>query len=760
MNEPEQFLSTEAGPRVSQVPFFKEPGFHLALIFLALMLGTLAVFWPVTGHGFITFDDPNYITANSHVQSGLNRANVVWAFENFEAGFWHPLTWLSIMLDCQLYGLHAGGHHLTSLVLHAVNAALLFLILQRMTGAIWRSAFVGALFALHPLHVESVAWAADRKDVLSTFFALVTLWAYARYTGGGEGTAAGSSIEHSGSSWKKGLWYCMALVSFACAVMSKTMVVTLPLLLLLLDYWPLHRFDLKAECWKLKTLRPLLLDKLPFLAMSLAAGLLTMHAEGSVGALQDTTQFPMQLRAANATHSYWRYLGQMIWPRDLAVFYPYPASFPAWSVAAGALLLLVVSLLVLWAARAKPYLLAGWFWYLAALLPVSGLIQVGAHAHADRYTYLPLIGIFVLLAWGACDLAVKLKLSPTALPVAGIVIIVLCTGLAWRQLAYWQDSETLFRHAIRVTRNNFIAYNNLGVDLATRGKFDEAANQFRESIRCEPNYANPHGNLGQVLALQGKLSEAVTEFQTALRLKPEGALKPEDARIHSNLGDVLGTQGKITEAIQQYREALRLNPNLPNIHQTLGMALSHQGKIEEAMEQYSEALRVDPDDALMHERLGIELAKKGKFDEAVTHFREALRINPKSASMHNNLGKALEAQNKLDAAIKEYQESLRLQPSDTVTHNNLGVAVARSGRLEEAIKHFQDAIRIDSNFASAHRNLGKALATMHKSDEAIEEYRKSLQLEPGDIAVRKSLDTLLAEKELKKPAAPAKSQLQ
>jgi Flp pilus assembly protein TadD len=583
-------------------------------ICLALSLVTVAVFWPVTTDEFVNLDDQVYVTTNLHAQAGMTWASVVWAFTNLSAGFWHPLTWLSIMLDCQMFGLHAGGHHLTSLLLHATNTVLLFAVLRQMTRAIWRSAFVAALFALHPLHVETVAWAADRKDVLSTLFWLLTMLMYLRYVEAVKDGKAKSLVPGQFSSgWK---WFAAALFFFSCAIMSKTMVVTLPLILLLLDWWPLGRFQRLTG-------KRLLLEKLPFFAISFFAGLLTVHAEKGVGALSNTTMIPARDRLANAFLSCCQYLAQSFWPTNLAVFYPYPDGFSVVSVAGAALFLVIVSVLILRSARETPYLLVGWLWFLVTLLPVIGLIQIGSHARADRYTYVPLVGVFIMAAWGAHDLAESWRARAMVLSVAGGLIIILCTMVTRRQISYWQNSETLFRHVLRATQNNCIAYyclgvylsdhgqiveamkdyevaleidpaygdahNNLGIEIAKQGNLDAAIGHFRKAISSDPRLSSAHANLGLALALQGKRDEAIAEFQESLRLQPD------DAPMHLNLGDVMADQGRFKEAIGQFREASRLDLNSPQIHFHLGMALERDGQREEAKIQFAEALRLKPD---------------------------------------------------------------------------------------------------------------------------------------------------------------------
>jgi protein O-mannosyl-transferase len=610
-----------------------------------LALGTLMVFWPVTGHDFVNLDDSVYVTDNLHVQQGTTWASVGWAFTNLEAGFWHPLTWLSVMLDCQFFGLRAGGHHLTSLLLHAANTALLSVVLRRMTGANWRSAFVAGLFALHPLHVEPVAWTASRKDVLSTLFGFLALWAYVRYTeksgrGRQESDARGqrpqldlgATFSASPRQPYAAGYYLLSLLFFACGLMSKTMVVSLPLVLLLLDWWPLGRLQGR-------TLKRLLVEKLLFLTLGVVAGLLTVQAEQGVGAVASAAVIPLQFRIANATLSCARYLVQFLWPADLAVFYPLQTVLPVVAVAGAACLILMVSALVLRTFRARPYLAVGWFWYLLALLPVMGFIQIGGHAHADRYTYVPLIGIFIMLAWGACDVTARWHGRRLMLFVAGAAPILVCAVLTRIQIACWQNSETLFGHALRVTRNNYLAHYNLGLYVSEKGRSQEAMQHYRMALQINPSYGEAHTNLGLEIAKQGKLDEAIACFQAAIRFKPR---LPS---AHSNLGTALGMHGRLADAVKEYEEALRLKPDDARVHSNLANALGDLGRPEQAIAHYEEALRLDPNSPEIHLNLGITLASQGKLNEAARQYQEALRLKP-------DYTQAQEQLRALDAAAK------------------------------------------------------------------------------------------------------------
>jgi tetratricopeptide (TPR) repeat protein len=533
-----------------------------------------AIYTPALFCQFLNFDDNVYVTENPQVQAGLTWAGVKWAFSNLAAGFWHPLTWLSHLLDCQLFGLRPAGHHLSSLLLHLANTALLFSALKRMTSAPGRSALVAALFALHPLHVESVAWISERKDVLSTFFFLLTLLGYLQYVTKAE---------------RRGSWYSCALACFALGLMSKPMVVTLPVILLLLDYWPLQRL-------KIKNLVSIVLEKIPFFLLSLAFGVLTYRAEKQIGALALESGPSLPLRAANAVVSCVVYLRKTVWPNHLAAFYPYPKSFAAWEVIGASLILTAISLAAL-LSRRRPYLLAGWLCYLVTLSPVLGLIQVGSHARADRYTYLPLIGIFIAVVWGLTDLlgarrAVATqaqgalesprdglrplllwgrggRLRPVlwSVPVSiAALALTACAAGTILQLRHWRNSESLFRHALSVTSSNVPAHNGLGVALLEQGNLASAQAEFEQALRLDGRHVAARNNLGMVLEMQGRATEAITQFEEVLRIQPKN---PE---AHNNLGKTLAEQGQLSQAIGQFAEALRLKPEYPEARDNLARA--------------------------------------------------------------------------------------------------------------------------------------------------------------------------------------------
>lgn len=573
------------------------------VVCVCLAVATFVVFEEVWNHEFVNYDDTLYVTNNGHVQTGLTGEGVIWSLTTTHASNWHPLTWLSHMLDCQIYGLKAGGHHLTSLLFHIANALLLFLVLKQMTGAMWRAAFVAALFAFHPLHVESVAWVAERKDVLSTFFWMMTMWAYVRYV------AAPGFCR-----------YVSTLLLFALGLMAKPMLVTLPFVLLLIDYWPLGRFRMKrsddtamapshrsgdASSPRLVVFR-LIWEKTPLFILAGVSSVVTFFVQQTGGATWSLETVPMMMRVANALISYVCYIAKMVWPSNLAVFYPYENVLPVWQGLGAGLLLVGLSLLALREARRFPYVAVGWLWYLGTLVPVIGLVQVGEQAMADRYTYVPLIGLFIVVAWGAVDLSRRWRLPMPLLSTAAGGVLLACMICSNIQTSHWRNTMTLFQQALDVTANNYLAYNNVANVLASQGKLEQAVASYSEALRIKPDYVNARNNLGTTLHDQGKYGKAVSHFSEALRIKPDSA------EAHNNLGVTLVTQGKIDEAIAHHFEALRIRPNYAAAHNSLGVALAMQGKLEKAVAHFSEAIRIKPDYTEARHNLALALQLRTK----------------------------------------------------------------------------------------------------------------------------------------------------
>lgn len=595
-----------------------------------LILVTSFVFLQVQNHEFLNYDDPLFVTENSHVRQGLTLEGIVWAFANMEAKNWHPLTWLTHMLDCDVYGLNAGGHHVTNLLLHLANTTMLFLVFLHMTRAFWRSAFLAALFAIHPLHVESVAWIAERRDVLSGFFWILTVGVYAHYT-------RRPSI----------LTYLSVLLLFCFGLMAKPMVVSLPLVLLLLDYWPLGRFraspvnhDLVlAEGAAVAALRQekasalrLIAEKIPLFAMSALASIVAIVAQNRAGAVMGLYMLPVETRIANALVSYVEYIERMIWPVGLAVFYPHPGiQLNMWQAAGAALCLVCISALALRAARTKPYIAVGWLWYSVTLLPVIGLVQVGSQSMADRYTYLPLIGLFIIGVWGVGDLATTRFSRRIVLTFFGAILVIVFTICSWFQVNYWRSNISLFEHALNVTEDNWLAHNNLGMALAEQGRFSQALAHFCAAQELGPMDPTFRNNMAIALAALGRLDEAVACWSD------DSHAKSDLLRIYNDLGAGLAKLARYEAAITCYAEALQISGDCPVSHRNMAVALAELGRVNEALVHYAEALRADPNDAMTHNNVGVVLAKEGRRREAIFHLSEAIRLDPEYVIAHRNL---------------------------------------------------------------------------------------------------------------------------
>jgi len=781
---------TEAPPPPQAAPLAAQSQILWWLLPVSLVLVTLALYWPASGFGFINYDDDFYVTSNVHVQNGLTWAGIKWAWANPVAGNWHPVTVLSHMLDCQLFGLNPGAHHLTNVLLHALNAGFVFWLLQRMTGAVWRSLLVAALFAVHPLRVESVAWVSERKDVLSGFFGLLALLTYACYAQKSVVSNQWSVISNQSSRVRAAnngpqtrehrllitdhrlLFYLLSLYFFALGLMSKPMLVTWPFVMLLLDYWPLKRMQ-NAEC-RMQNVATgdthhaprnapnvsrftfhlsLLLEKLPFFALAAAVSVVTFLVQKRVGAVMEAESLPLSARVENALISYGRYLGKLFWPVDLAVYYPRPGQWPMGKVLLAAGLILGLSVLVWVRRRRQPYALMGWLWFLGTLVPVIGLVQAGGQAMADRYTYLPSLGLLVLAVWGACELMQgkseirNPKGGPAGLIsgfglrisyVAGGAAIVLCMALTHQQLGHWKDSEALFRQALEVTENNCLAHNNLGAALAKKGQIDEAIRQLQEALRLQPHFAPACNNLANALLLKGQIDEAIGQYQEAIRLNPD------HAEAYYNLGTALLLKGQTDEAIRQFQEVLRLKPDHAEAHYNLGNVLGSKGQTDEAIRQFQEAIRLNPDHPLAHYNLGNARLLKGQMDEAIRQYLEALRLNPNHAEGHYNLGTALGSKGQTDEAITQYQEAIRLNPGNADAHYNLGLALASKGQTEEAIRRFEGTLKVKSNYPEAHNHLGLALVRKGQTDEAIRQFQEALRLKPDYVAAHQNLDAVHA----------------
>jgi tetratricopeptide (TPR) repeat protein len=711
------------------MPADSKPLQQRRLICLLLVLLTLALYQPVANHDFVNFDDDQYITGNFHVNAGLTWSDIVWAFRSGYAHNWHPLTWISHMLDCQIYGLNPAGHHLTSLLFHIVNTVLLFLFLSRYTETTWASGWVAALFACHPAHVESVAWIAERKDVLSTFFWLLTLFTYARFAEESKVQASKPKSQVSQlearepqskiQTPKSKIFYAAALSMFACGLMSKPMVVTLPFVLLLLDFWPLQRFGTES-------IQRLFVEKIPFFALSLVSCVITFRVQQ--GAVAPLEALPLSFRIINAAVSYLLYVSKSFWPADLAVLYPIRRPWPPGMAIIATLFVLTVSVLVVRLARRCPFLFVGWFWYLGTLIPVIGLVQVGLQSMADRYLYIPGIGLSVIVVWGFNALSSTWPERKWIAAGMGIAVLAGCVAGTRMQLQYWQNSIALFSHAKAVAPGNDMTDNHLGEALDAAGQFDQAIPILKESVRINPHNARGLSELGTALARQGKLPEAIECFRRAVELRPN------DAVLHYDLGAELLENGHLDEAASELLTALQLNPNIAAAHRSLASVLLKKGETSAALEHFATAIQLNPGWADAHFDFGLALLNHNQPAEATAQFSEAVALAPNATRSHYRLAEALSRQHRSREAINEYWQALQLDPDFPEALNELAWILAtdpdpelRSGTV--AVHLAEHACGLTRYQAAAMlTTLGAAYAEADRFSEAIATTQKARDL--------------------------------
>ncbi|HZL44458.1 MAG TPA: tetratricopeptide repeat protein [Verrucomicrobiae bacterium] len=833
-----------------------------ALLLTCLLLGvvTVAAYWPVLHSQFVNYDDDVYVRKNPHVLSGLTWQNVRWAITDKAGGNWHPLTWMSHMLDCQLYGLNPAGHHLTNLLFHTANSILIFLLLRRMTGAQWRSAFVAALFALHPLHVESVAWVAERKDVLSTLFWALTLLAYVRYVsrrskvegreqrtltrslshrmgeggrrpgegpgeGLGEGRGEGSvqskqkaniqrptsniqrptrteetgtsrprSAPSGGEAKRRRLDYFLVLLCFALGLMAKSMLVTLPFLLLLLDFWPLRRIQFSREQAALtpplshrmgegarlvrrslgeggragegfvqskqksniqqptsdvqsptaesadmgtgrphsvqlraaqlypSDLRTLLLEKVPLLVLSALSCVATFWSQGTaVGGLH----LSLPIRVENGFLSYLKYIEKTFWPTKLALLYPFSSTFQTWHVLAAILCVLGLTLLAIRYARKFPYLFTGWFWFLGTLVPVIGIVQVGLQSMANRYTYVPLIGLFIIIAWGGFDLAARLRFRPVLISAVAGVVILACLPITRFQVSQWKNSLDLFTYAIRSTTNNYVAENNLALALMDRGEMDQAGKHLARALEIRPDYAEALSNMGLVLLRQGKVDDGIARYRAA------ALNQPRDPELHHNLACALLQKDLWDEAIEEFEIALRLNPDFSQSRSDLARALAFQGRLKEAEAQWTKLLASEPANADDHANLGLVLAAENDFSQGIVQLQTAVNLNPTNVQVRVQLASILDNAGRTKEAVEHYRRALALEPGIPGVLNNLAWIFAANS--DPQIRNGAEAVRLAEQACALTQyqepvlvsTLGAAYAEAGRFDKAVETARKA-----------------------------------
>ena len=735
------------------------------LICAGLVLCCVAIYGQTLAHDFINYDDGLYVTNNPHVLAGLSWANVGWAFTTERAMYVHPLTWMSHMLDCDLYGLRPWGHHLTNLIFHTLSTVLLFLVLARMTGRTWPSALAAALFAVHPLHVESVAWVAERKDVLSMFFWTAGLGVYAWHR---QRPSVGR--------------YAATAALFLLGYMSKPMVVTFPFVLLLLDYWPLGQVDHTAPFKTMaeKLLR-LAVEKIPLFLMTLAMCAITVLMQMRGENLGFGAKVSLANRCANAVVVYVLYLVKTVCPSGLAIYYPHPLSRPAWQVAGAAVVLIAITLFAVREMRRRPWLLVGWLWYLGTLVPVIELVQAGSFSHADRYTYIPLIGIFVMVAWGLDEIWATRRVPTAAGACAAALLVAAYALAAAHQTAYWKNSETLIRHALDATTDNAVARNNLGATLSNQGKREAAREQYQRALLIDPAYVRSIDNLGALLFEEGKCDEAMEKYNAVVAINPrylptrvnlgtalakackyEEAeaqfavalrIDPESVRAHCGLAQYWLTRGNTDKALDAFEKVLKTNPRNKEVHMALGELLANQGKFEPAAAYYKEALGTDPYDAQAWYNLGSVMGSMNRPDDAEADYRRALDLNPGLAQAHNNLAGILAKARKTDEAIAQYRKAMESDPAFAQAHNNLANLLGLQGKTEEAVRQYEQALEIDPAYVNARLNLANLLMQQGQSGQALVHLKKVLEIDPGNAPAREMMRQIEAA-----PApSPAKS---
>jgi len=637
------------------------------LIGLLLLLITLAVYFPVASYDFSIFDDNDYVAKNVVVQNGLTWSGLRWAFTTGHAGNWHPLTWISHMTDCELFGLKPGAHHMVNSVFHAANAVLVFVLLLRLTKVFWPSAFASALFAWHPLRVESVAWISERKDVLSIFFALLALLAYARYAEKKSQAVDEQSTTTKFFKFKPPAFdYGFALFFFTLSLLAKPTAVTLPFVMLLLDFWPLGRLrsakcevqDMKSSDPQPSTLNHLLIEKWPFFVMSAASCVVTFLVQRAGGLVLSLEKAPFGDRLENVPVAYVNYLLKMMWPAHLAALYQRSGPLSPLAVSSAVALLILISAAVWCGRRRSPYWLVGWLWFLGALVPMIGLVPVGGITMADRYTYFPSIGIFLAVALGLRDGALRFHFPKIILGVMAGLVLAACLALTENQLRYWRDDVSLFSHVIEVNGKTGFGHLRLGLAFEQKGRDAEAMAEYRTAIKLEPERAESHKNFARLLVNSGQRDEALAEYQTAVRLNPNYI------SAHYEFGLLLVKLGRFDEAKRQFTDVVRLDPDFADAHISLGNLLAGSAHPEEGLAEYEAALRIDPTYTLAHANLGLLLVKLGRFDEAIKHYNEVARLSPADWHPPYWMGRARLKQGRDAEAVQHFQAALQLDPDN------------------------------------------------------------------------------------------------
>jgi protein O-mannosyl-transferase len=698
-------------------PSIKIPDIQTIILIVALVLGTLAVYGQVYNYDFFSIDDDVYVYENSDVRSGLSLHSIINSFTSTHGScLWIPVTWLSLIIDRELFGLNPGAFHLINVLFHILNTLLLFAFFRKTTGYAGRSAFIAALFALHPLHVESVAWITERKDVLSIFFMMLALQSYAQY------------VENL--SLKK---YLPVIIFFALGIMAKPMIITFPVLLLLLDFWPLGRLTGGGKA-KPVSINRIILEKIPFFAISAIDFVATLVAAKRGEALISLNALPLFQRIQEALVSYMLYMGKMFVPRRLAFFYPYRnEAIPLWEVVCAVLVLSGITLLAIRLWRNSPWYAFGWFWYLVSLIPVIGFFQTGEQSMADRFTYMPLIGLFVLGVWGVSESMKNRSQGKLIVSLLMAVIISVYGTITWVQVRHWKDSYSLLSHALTVTSKNCLAHRYIGYYYASHGKIEDAFIHFNEALKIDPGFPEIHNDLGVLFTRIGNYDEALAHFRDALRLNPN---YPE---VHDNIGILYAYQGKNNEALMHYNESLKLKPNNYKALKDIGILWYNIGDTDKALGYYNEALRLNPYYAEAHDNIGILYDGQGKTNEALMHYNKALKLDPNNDKVRKDIGILWYNIGNIDKALRYFNEALKLNPGNADTHNSIGIILYKEGKTDEAFKHFSEVLQINPNIPEAYFYLGNILVQQEKYEEAIIRYKEAIRLNPDLVDAQNNL---------------------
>jgi len=688
---------------------------QVLVIFLIAVI-TLIAFGRVGNHGFVNFDDNVYITENHHIQNGITTQGLYWAFTTGHAANWHPLTWISHMLDIQLFGLNPRWHHLMNLLFHITNVMLLFVVLRRMTKTLWQSAFVAVLFAIHPLHVESVAWISERKDVLSTFFWVLTLLAYCNY------------IDRP-----RLRSYLAVIAFFALGLMAKPMLVTLPFVLLLLDYWPLERFGTgksslamdkpvdTAFQWAL--IRPLVLEKIPLFALAALSCAVTYIVQNKGGAFAAAEVLTPGMRMGNVIVSYLIYIIKTIWPDNLALFYPHPGSLPLWQVLGAALFLVAVTFGVIWKAKRSPYLPVGWFWFIGTLAPVIGIVQVGIQAMADRYTYTPSIGLFLMAAWGFPELLKKGRYGKTVLAASSALCLLCLFILTWTQVGYWHDSITLYDHTLNVTENNYTISNNRGRAYQDLGNYKRAIADFDLTIQINPRYAPAYNNRGDAWKSLGDYARAVQDFDSAIEINPAYA------EAYNNRGVAYDGMGNYIRALEDFNRAIQTNPLYANAYNNRGVAYNNMGSYTQAIDDFNRTIEIDSKNALAYSNRAAAYMATGDQTHAIEDLNKALQTDPYCGDAYYKRGIFYQNMGKLRQAINDYDKAIGNSTSYKAdAFCNRGIAYAGVGSEMNAIEDYGKAIEINPKHATAYFYRGVTYGQLGNQPRAIQDLDMALQI--------------------------------